>query len=54
MSENGIGASIEAMAAEAEASYNAREIGDHGQKSCCLVMVSKVLQVAGNVVSRSR
>jgi len=35
MSENGTGALIETMAAEAEASYNAREMGDHGQKSCC-------------------
>jgi hypothetical protein len=42
MSENGTGASIEAMAAEAEAGYNAREMDDHGQKSCCLVMASKV------------
>ncbi len=54
MSENGIEALIEAMTAEVEASYNAREMGDHGQKSCCLVMVSKVLQVAGEVASISR
>ncbi len=54
MSENEIKASIETMTAEVEASYNAREINDHDQKSCCLIMISKVLQIAGNVVSRSR